>query len=198
MNLKKIFCTVLSVLLMLNLFVSFSYAEKLPYDDPEKNSLWIIFGYPDTFDRYLKKDIYYARLDSVEKWKEIKEQIEWDEKGRIAYKKDSVRLLDKYFSSVNIDESIIVGDFNGNGTVDVGDARIALRLAVGLDEPTKELTLEKVDVSVNDVIDIEDARILLRIAVRLEYPISYVDIHGLYGSGKTDNTTQNSISDNEI
>lgn len=177
MNLKKILCTVLSVLLMLNLFVSFSYAEKLPYDDPEKNSLWIIFGYPDTFDRYLKKDIYYARLDSVEKWKEVKEQIEWDEKGRIAYKKDSVRLLDKYFSSVNIDESIIVGDFNGNGTVDVGDARIALRLAVGLDEPTKELTLEKVDVSVNDKIDVEDARLILRIAVGLERITSYRNLH---------------------
>lgn len=188
----------LSALLMLNLFVSFSYAEKLPYNDPEKDSLWIIFGYPDTFDKYLKKDIYYARLDSVEKWKEVKKQIEWDENGRIAYKKDSVRLLDKYFSSVKIDKSIIAGDLNGNGTVDVGDARIALRLAVGLDEPTNELSLEKVDVSVNDIIDIEDARILLRIAVRLEYPISYVDIHGLYGSGKTDNATQNSIPDKNL
>lgn len=188
----------LSALLMLNLFVSFSYAEKLPYNDPEKDSLWIIFGDPNTFDKYLKKDIYYARLDSVEKWKEVKEQIEWDENGRIAYKKDSVRLLDKYFSSVNIDESIIAGDLNGNAAVDVGDARVALRLAVGLDEPTKELSLEKVDVSVNDIIDIEDARILLRIAVRLEYPISYVDIHGLYGSDKTDNATQNSIPDNKI
>lgn len=177
MNLKKVLCTVLSVLLMLNLFVSFSYAEMPPYDDYEKNSLWIIYGPPERFDEVFKNNIYFARLELVEKWEKIKEQIEWEENGQIAYKKDNVRILDKYFTDTDINKNIVKGDLNNNGETDVGDARIALRLAVGLDEPTKELTLEKVDVSVNDKIDVEDARLILRIAVGLERITSYRDLH---------------------
>ena len=181
MKFKKFICAVLAVLFMMNLFASVSFACPTPYDgDNEKSALWIVFGYPDSFDRCMKRNIYFARLVSPDKWKDAKAQLEWDENGLIAYKKESVRLLDRYFSSIDFDKNLVAGDLNGNGAVDVGDARIALRLAVGLDELTKELTLEKADVSVNDEIDIEDARILLRIAVRLESPFWFHEIHGFF------------------
>ena len=76
-------------------------------------------------------------------------------------------------SDFDINDDIIIGDLNKNGEVDVSDARIALRLAVGLDKELPEgITFEMVDVSLNDEIDTADARLILKSATRrvsLEY-----------------------------
>ncbi len=62
--------------------------------------------------------------------------------------------------------AIVLGDLNNNRKVDVSDARIALRLAVGLEKsPPDGVTFEMVDVSLNSKIGVEDARMILNSAI---------------------------------
>lgn len=56
------------------------------------------------------------------------------------------------------------GDIDSNGNVEVGDARLALRAAVGLDELTF-LELLAGDIDGNDKVEVGDARLILRHAV---------------------------------
>ena len=61
------------------------------------------------------------------------------------------------------------GDFDGNGVVDAGDARVALRAAVGLEDlPQDSVGFRALDVNGDGSISSVDARILLRKAVGLE------------------------------
>lgn len=58
------------------------------------------------------------------------------------------------------------GDVDGDGSITASDARIALRMAVGLDTVTDELKL-LADYDESGTVDASDARILLRLSVGL-------------------------------
>lgn len=60
-----------------------------------------------------------------------------------------------------------LGDLNGSGTTDAGDARAVLRIAVGLDELIEEQRLTA-DADHNGSIEAADARLILRVAVGLQ------------------------------
>jgi hypothetical protein len=67
--------------------------------------------------------------------------------------------------------SAVAGDLNANGRVEVGDATVALRIAVGLDAPTPaRLALGDVAPkgSPNGRIDVADALRILRRAIGLD------------------------------
>lgn len=70
-------------------------------------------------------------------------------------------------------EETIYGDADGDGTVTAADARLVLRTAVGLEEPSA--FSEQMDVDGDQAITATDARLILRYAVGLEiiFPIAY-------------------------
>jgi len=71
-------------------------------------------------------------------------------------------------------EIAVLGDADGDGELTAGDARIALRISVGLDNPEEVYLLAT---KVNDMITVTagDARLLLRASVGLENPRSWFD-----------------------
>ena len=69
-----------------------------------------------------------------------------------------------------------LGDINDDGYVAVGDARLALRCAVGLEPDLSELQLHWADVNGNGVVEVADARSILRIAVSLDEQIEHPDV----------------------
>ena len=62
---------------------------------------------------------------------------------------------------------VVIGDLDGNGILDSGDARIALRVSVGLDESTPAMICAG-DTDGNGQLTAGDARTLLRRSVGLE------------------------------
>lgn len=60
------------------------------------------------------------------------------------------------------------GDYDNNGSVDVTDARMALRTAVGLEKALTGEDFTCVDIDNDKSISVEDARAILRTAVGLE------------------------------
>lgn len=74
-----------------------------------------------------------------------------------------------YFNkkSVSVGSSFITGDVDGNGTVNVSDARLALRAAVKLDILTENALLAA-DVDKKNGVTVSDARTILRVAVGLD------------------------------
>ena len=142
-------------------------------DYEERSALDFVFGNRENLTSEIKRVAVRARISDPEKWKEYKNELIWDDDGLLAYKKANVNALSKIMSNIDIDDDIVIGDLNKNGEVDVSDARIALRLAVGLDKNLPDgITFEMVDVSLNDEIDTADARLILKSATRrvsLEY-----------------------------
>ena len=61
----------------------------------------------------------------------------------------------------------LLGDINCDGEVDVSDARLALRKAVGLDD-LDQCRFHAADTNLDNEISVVDARTILRIAVQLE------------------------------
>ena len=62
------------------------------------------------------------------------------------------------------------GDVDGDGQITAGDARLTLRLAVGLDYCDDESdTFHTADINADHMITAADARLILRTAVELEY-----------------------------
>jgi hypothetical protein len=63
------------------------------------------------------------------------------------------------------------GDLNGDGAVGIGDAILALRMAVLLNEPSNECQRAAADVNCDNVIDIGDAVLILRnVVFHEEFP----------------------------
>ena len=64
----------------------------------------------------------------------------------------------------------VLGDVSGNGSVDAADARLALRIAVGLEEACKpgSPAYAAADANGSGTVDSADARLILRAAVGLE------------------------------
>ena len=136
-------------------------------DYEERSALDFVFGNRENLTSEIKRVAVRARISDPEKWKEYKNELIWDDDGLLAYKRANVTVLTKIVSDFDINDDIIIGDLNKNGEVDVSDARIALRLAVGLDKELPEgITFEMVDVSLNDEIDTADARLILKSATR--------------------------------
>jgi len=62
------------------------------------------------------------------------------------------------------------GDTDGDGKITVADARLALRIGIYLDAPTKEI-VARADVFCTGIITVENARTILRMAIALDDPI---------------------------
>lgn len=73
---------------------------------------------------------------------------------------------DEEFKDIE-NRSFLLGDIDGDGAVTVGEARCALRFAVGLDVPTAT-EIKKTDYNESGEVDVSDARMILRTAVNLE------------------------------
>lgn len=66
-------------------------------------------------------------------------------------------------------EALIAGDINGNGTPDLKDARLTLRVAVGYEyEDLSESKLDMTDYNYDGTTDTEDARAILRVALNID------------------------------
>ena len=63
----------------------------------------------------------------------------------------------------------VAGDVDGNGEINVSDARLALRAAVKLDTLTGAF-FTSADVDFSGDISVSDARLILRAAVKLDDP----------------------------
>lgn len=84
---------------------------------------------------------------------------------RLALALAAVLLIAEIFTTTAF--AVKKGDINGDGTVTVADARLALRFAVRLDTPT-DSELYRADVDGIKGISVADARIVLRVAVKLQ------------------------------
>ncbi len=62
---------------------------------------------------------------------------------------------------------VLAGDIDSDGDVTTADARIALRIAIGLD-PLNDIILWRADMNDDGCVGTDDARTILRIAIRLE------------------------------
>ena len=71
------------------------------------------------------------------------------------------------FALSDAEEVLLAGDINSDGKVTTADARLLLRMAVGLDELTEQ-ALTAGDMDNSGTITTSDARAVLRIAVGLE------------------------------
>ena len=71
---------------------------------------------------------------------------------------------------IGIDSVVMprLADVNGNGEIEAEDARLALRLSVGLDFSTDPKNVHAADVNGDGQIGADDARTILRLAVKLE------------------------------
>lgn len=77
------------------------------------------------------------------------------------------RLIDKFAISKTA-ETIMLGDADKDGKISVTDARIALRLSIGLEKSLSDAQIYACHVSDNPGISITDARTILRAAIKLE------------------------------
>ena len=91
-------------------------------------------------------------------------------------KKEAERLADKAedsgYGTVFVvirkeDESILLGDINGDGKISAADARLALRASVGSEKLTEEQT-KRADMNSDGKVTASDAREILRQSVGLE------------------------------
>lgn len=74
------------------------------------------------------------------------------------------------FLSLTVDASVLFGDNNFDGKVDVSDARLALRAAINLEDWGSDSTDKRFivsDVNSDNKISVEDARLILRCAIGL-------------------------------
>ena len=70
------------------------------------------------------------------------------------------------FSYERTGKGYLPGDLNGDGTVTTADARMALRIAIGL-EPQTDYNLRIADLTGNGAVTTADARFILRMAIGL-------------------------------
>ena len=82
------------------------------------------------------------------------------------------------------------GDVNGNGVVDTNDARLALRIASGVDDVENEAQLKRTDLNFDGVITIFDARQILRgvaglVSLQPSGAISGFDGGGVFANEET-------------
>lgn len=80
-------------------------------------------------------------------------------------RKDATIILRK---AVGLSAGYILGDYDGNGSISIDDARDALRVAVGLDVLPGDEYLTRADTDGDGIISVSDARKILRCAVGLE------------------------------
>lgn len=75
--------------------------------------------------------------------------------------------LSPYTVPGSTDSAVQYGDVDGNGVINSSDARLALRISVGLETATKEVKIVA-DVDGNGIVGAADARLILRYSVGLE------------------------------
>lgn len=70
--------------------------------------------------------------------------------------------------AVSASAAVELGDIDGDGNINVADARNVLRYAVDLDTPTADQKIAA-DVNRDNDVTVADARLVLRVAVKLDY-----------------------------
>lgn len=168
---KKLLCLFLclSALFLIPLTPVFAANKLLPNGvdeiDEEVAEGWYKIGEPVSRLKTAR-----ARVLNPDGWKEVSEKLTYAENGQIAATHENLDIIWKYWCSVSDkdDPSFVLGDLNRNGRVDVNDARMVMRLSVGLEEYSEELTFYMADVSLDDKVDVTDARMLIRMAVGLD------------------------------
>ena len=81
--------------------------------------------------------------------------------------------------------SLHYGDIDMDGNVSSADARLALRISVGLENLSAE-ALRRADIFDSGIVTPENARTILRIAVGLDSLYDVLKAHGLIGGGTLD------------
>ena len=160
---KKLLCLLLCLSVLFSATAVFAAAARLPEDHDE----YFEYEWYKHLEPMLRFKTARARALNPDGWKEVSEKLTYAENGQIEAKREFMDIIFDYWHDTadKDDPSFILGDLNGNGRVDVDDARTVMRLSVGLEEYSEKLTPYMADVTLDDKVDINDARLLIRIAV---------------------------------
>ena len=165
---KKLLCLLLCLSVLFSATAVFAAAEDFQppcVDDPDFD----IGGWYSFMEPVFRWKTARARVLNPDGWKETKAQLTYAENGQIENTGENQVLLLKLWADTaeKDDPSFVLGDFNKNGRLDVNDARTVMRLSVGLEEFSEELTPDMADVSLDGKVDVNDARLILMGAVGL-------------------------------
>lgn len=163
---KKLLCLLLCLSVLFSATAVFAAAEDFQLmcvHDPDFD----IAGWYSFLEPVYRWKTARARVLNPDGWKETKSQLTYVENGQIENTIENQDLLLKLWADTaeKDDPSFVLGDFNKNGCLDVNDARTVMRLSVGLEEFSEELTPDMADVSLDDKVDVNDARLILMAAV---------------------------------
>lgn len=167
---KKLLCVLLSVFMLVSLFTVLAGAKTvIELTEEELEFGKTLDDWYDTLEPLTRLKTARARILNPEGWEAIADELIYASNGQLAARQENIDLIMNYWDATRDkeDPSVILGDIDGSGSLTVGDARLALRIAVGLDELTETITLNMVDLSLNDNADITDARLILREAIGL-------------------------------
>lgn len=127
------------------------FINKLPHGDMTNSSVaefvvWLLFGFSQ---RTVRENAAYPQFLKYNKYGTLKAATSID------------------------DDEFFTGDVDGDGTIKAADARLALRISVGLENATKEMKL-LADVDGDGTVKAADARLILRYSVGLEntFPVN--------------------------
>lgn len=160
---KKLLCLLLCLTVLFSATAVLAAAARLPEDHDE----YFEYEWYKYLEPMLRFKTARARVLNPDGWKEVSEKLTYAENGQIEAKREFMDIIFDYWHDTadKDDPSFVLGDLNGNGRVDVDDARTVMRLSVGLEEYSEKLTPYMADVTLDDKVDINDARLLIRIAV---------------------------------
>ena len=160
---KKLLCLLLCLTVLFSATAVLAAAARLPEDHNE----YFEYEWYKYLEPMLRFKTARARVLNPDGWKEVSEKLTYAENGQIEAKREFMDIIFDYWHDTadKDDPSFVLGDLNGNGRVDVDDARTVMRLSVGLEEYSEKLTPYMADVTLDDKVDINDARLLIRIAV---------------------------------
>lgn len=168
---KKLLCLLLCLSVLFSTTAVLAAAEDFrpPFEEADSNPKFDIEGWYPFLEPIYRWKTARARVLNPDGWKEISEKLAYTENGQIAYTAENFQLIYKYWADTaeKDDSSFVLGDFNKNGRIDVNDARTIMRLSVGLEEFSEELTPDMADVSLDGKVDVNDARLILMGAVGL-------------------------------
>jgi hypothetical protein len=186
-NSKKFIAVILSMYFISMCFVSVCFAENTAekevviLDDAEYK--YAEGNWKDVGDYYNEiEPLLYAKAERIKSiwsdiWAKADEELIYTNTNQIACRDQNFETLAKMNDKAAAEEEkMTVGDFNSDGKVSVADARIILRVAIGLQELPEGITTALVDIEYNGRVDVADARLVLRAAVKLEKQLTYLEV----------------------
>lgn len=151
---------------------AFNYCNALVFDENGVSSSFVAGKYKITASLLRVRSgpgiTYDTVTDSIENGTTVTVTEISGDWGKIVYngKAGWINLLYAEY----IEETIVPSekpDLNGNGNVDAGDARIALRAAAGLEKLSDQVR-KLADVNSDGKVNAADARVILRIAAKIQ------------------------------